>query len=203
MISKKLKDEIWDYCRLNDITDVNGFIEKMTQQGYNVEKYGNAPVDLTPEIKEVEKIVEVEVIKEVVKTIEVEVEKIVEVIKEVPVDVIKEVIVEKEVYVTDDEVNKGLQNNITKLDEEIIRLTKLAESHKRNESVHYKSLKTTVGEKNVLQDKILELEKELVEEKKKPKREKTEIKAPETTTRKSSINWVSKDDRNNDNLYDD
>jgi hypothetical protein len=188
---------------MNDITDVNGFIEKMTQQGYNVEKYGNTPVDLTPEIKEVEKIVEVEVIKEVVNTVEVEVEKIVEVIKEIPVDVIKEVIVEKEVYVTNDEVNKGLQNNITKLEEEIIRLTKLVESHKRNESVHYKSLKTVVGEKNVLQDKFLELEKELEEEKKKPKRVKSEIKAPESMNRKSSINWVSKDDRNNDNLYDD
>ena len=42
---------------------INNFIEKMVQQGYNIEKYGTSPIDFTPEI--VEKIVEVEV--EVIK----------------------------------------------------------------------------------------------------------------------------------------
>ena len=45
--------------------------------------------------------------------------------------------------------------------------------------------------------------KELEEEKKIPKRVKKEIKLPESTNRKSSINWVSRDDRDTDNLYDD
>ena len=42
-IIKKLKDEIWEYCRLNDITDIDAFILKSTQQGFNIEKYGTTP----------------------------------------------------------------------------------------------------------------------------------------------------------------
>ncbi len=73
-----LGDEMWDYCRLNNITDINAFALKLTKQGFTAEKYGSTPINKT-------KIVEKEVIKEV--------------IKEVPVEVIKEVekVVEKEV----------------------------------------------------------------------------------------------------------
>ena len=90
-IPKKLKKEIKDYCVLNNITDIETFMLDAVKQGFNIEKYGNAPFDLSkpPEIveKEVEKIVEI--IKEVEKIIEVPVEKIVEkeveIIVEVPV----------------------------------------------------------------------------------------------------------------------
>jgi len=125
-ISKELKREIWEFCHANDITNVEGFIETMVKQGFNIEKYGTSPFDITkqPEviekevIKEVEKIVEkrVEVPVEVIK--EVEVEKIIEKKIEVPVEkivekeVIKEVPVEKIVYKTDDEVVNNLQNQI-------------------------------------------------------------------------------------------
>jgi hypothetical protein len=146
MISKKLKDEMWGYCRMNDITNVDKFIERMAQQGFSVEKYGTEPN--RPEINEVE------VIKEVT----------VEVIKEVPVEVIKEIVVVKEVYVTDDDVVNKLQEEIVKLNEQLVII-------KKNEST--------------------------------PKREKKEIKAPESTPRRSSIRWSPKDSGGKDNLYDD
>ena len=97
-LPKKILDEIWEYCRLNKITDVDGFINKMVKQGFTVEKYGATPSE---------------------RIVEKEVEKEVEVIKEVPVEVIKEVekIVEKEVYITDDEASKKLTDKIVKLEE--------------------------------------------------------------------------------------
>lgn len=72
-ISKQLKDEIWDYCRANDISNIDEFMIKVLKQGFTIEKYGSTPV---PTIKEniVEKIVEVE--------------KVVEVIKEVPINIV-------------------------------------------------------------------------------------------------------------------
>ena len=85
-IDKKLKDEIKQFCIINEIENIDGFIIDILQIGFNVEKYGNAPWQ-----QEVEKIVEKEVIKEV------PVEKIVEVEKEV----IKEI--EKKVYIKDDD----------------------------------------------------------------------------------------------------
>lgn len=204
MISKKLKDEIWDYCRLNDITDINSFIERMVQQGYNIEKYGTAPMELKPDT--VEKIVEVEVVKEVIKEVPVEkiVEKEVEVIKEVPVEVIKEVekVVEKEVYVTDNETIQKLQEEL-----ELEIRTSKAQVKINEELVSVRdSLINEINEiKNdtTKDDRIKDLEWALEEERKKPKREKKEIKLPESTTRKSSIRWVSRDERDIDNLYDD
>ena len=71
-IPKQIKDEIWGFCQANDITDVEGFTQKMLKQGFTMEKYGAGPAS---------KVVEVEVVKEV------PVEKIVikEVIKEVKI----------------------------------------------------------------------------------------------------------------------
>tara|TARA_R110000803_G_scaffold74903_3_gene139050 strand:+ start:37828 stop:38388 length:561 start_codon:yes stop_codon:yes gene_type:complete len=100
-LTKKLKDEIWEYCRLNDIPNINEFVIKMVTNGFTSEKYGSTPWEKPIEVKEVQ----VEVIKEV----EVTVDKIVE--------VIKEVIVEKEVFVTDNEANKILQNELTEVKE--------------------------------------------------------------------------------------
>lgn len=100
-ITKELKNEIWDYCRLNNVTNIDDFTIKLLKQGFTMEKYGATPIH-----KEtiVEKIVEVEV--EVEKIIEKVVEKIIE----VPV--------EKEIYITDDSHTK-------KLTEEILRLENL------------------------------------------------------------------------------
>lgn len=137
-IPKNLKDEIWEYCRLNDIPNIDEFIIKMVRQGYTVEKFGSTPLGST-EVKEVEKIVEV--IKEI------PVEKIIEVIREVPV----EKIIEKEVIITDDIQITELSNKLTQLEEENkIFSTKLIE----NESELQKFSTKTVEMENIFHDKL-------------------------------------------------
>ena len=117
-IPKKIRDEIKEFCKLNDIEDVDKFILSNIQTGFNIEKYGNAPF-----IKEVivEKEVPVETIKEVIVEKEVPVEVIKEIVKEVPVEkeVIKEVVVQKEIYITDDSQVKELGDKITLLEKNI------------------------------------------------------------------------------------
>jgi hypothetical protein len=96
---------VQEYCKLNNIEDVDKFISKCYVNGFNISKYGLLG-DNTEKIGGIEeKQVEIEVIKEI--RVEVPVEKIVEVIKEVvkyvevPIEIIKEVeviqYVEKEV----------------------------------------------------------------------------------------------------------
>jgi len=109
-IPKELKDELWDFCRLNNITNIDMFTIKLLKQGFTVEKFGATPNTVE---KIVEKIVEVEKI--------IELEKIIEKIVEVPV--------EKEIYITDD-------TNIKKLTEEISRLEKERDKYKE-ESIHW------------------------------------------------------------------
>lgn len=178
-IPKKLKDEIWEYCRLNDISNIEDFIIKMVRQGYTVEKFGSTPLG-TGVVKEVEKVVEV--IKEV------PVEKIIEVIKEIPV----EKIVEKEVYISDDK--------------EVEKLTKELESVKKNESVHLNGLRKKVNEINEkdgeintlnrkisdLNSKILQLEGDL---------EKKEVEIDELNGKIIKIEEENK--KNNKDIYDD
>jgi hypothetical protein len=88
-IPKDLNNEIWDYCRVNNITAIDDFIIKLVKQGFTVEKYGATPVQKE---KIVEKIVE--------KTVEVPVEKIVEKLIEVPVQMV------------DEEMSSSLKENI-------------------------------------------------------------------------------------------
>ena len=52
-IPKELHDDIWEYCRLNNITNIDEFKLKLLKQGFTIEKYG-----ATPSVKTVEKIVE-------------------------------------------------------------------------------------------------------------------------------------------------
>ena len=96
-ISKEFKAEIWDYCRLNDITNVNDFMVKLLKQGFTIEKYG-----ATPNVVE--------------KKIEVPVEKIVE--KIVEIEKIVEVPIEKEIYLTDDSKVKELTEKLKKIESE-------------------------------------------------------------------------------------
>jgi hypothetical protein len=98
-ISKALKDEIWDYCRANNITNIDEFTMKILRQGFTVEKFGATP-------QTVEKVVE--------KIVEVPVEKIVEKV----VEKIIEVPVEKEVYITDKSGNDELIAKIKDLETE-------------------------------------------------------------------------------------
>ena len=86
-LPKNLKDEIWDYCRVNNISNIDEFTLKLVRQGFTVEKFGATPST---------------------KIIEKEVEKIVEVIKEVKVEVIKEV----PITMVDTELSENLKNYI-------------------------------------------------------------------------------------------
>ena len=153
-VPKKLKDEIWEYCRLNDISNIDEFIIKMIRQGYSVEKFGATPLGAI-EVKEVEKIVE----------------KVVEVIREVPV----EKIVTKVEYISDKPSENELFGKIEQLENENKEFsTKLRESESE-----LQKFSTKVGEmENIFHDKLslkdIELEKlksELESEKKKPKKE--------------------------------
>lgn len=179
MVNQKLKDEIWEYCRLNDITDINEFIQRMTQQGFNTEKYGATP--FKPEIieKEVIKEIPVEVVREIIK--EIPVEKVVEkeivkeipiekeVIKEVPVEVIKEIekVVEREVYVTDDEMTNKLQKEVFRLTELVGRKTEESKIWEQeyldsvdDANVRIESLNQKITD---LSNEISQLKQELVE----------------------------------------
>ena len=107
-LPKDLKDKIWNYCRLNDITDLNGFMIKTLKKGFDIEVYGLLGETLNDGEKDLktsgerEKRVEIEVIVEKRVEVPVEVIKEIEKIVEVPVEVIKEVekIVEVEKVVT-------------------------------------------------------------------------------------------------------
>jgi len=88
-LPQQIKNEIWDYCRLNNVTNIDEFTMKLVKQGFTVEKFGASPAVAE---KIVEKIVEVEKVVEV--------------------------IVEKEVYITDDLETKKMVDEINKLQKE-------------------------------------------------------------------------------------
>lgn len=142
-LPKKITDDIWEYCRLNSITDITAFTIKMVQQGFTVEKYGATPSERVVE-KIVEKIVEVEVIKEVEKIVEVE----------------KEVI--KEIRITDNEETNKLLLELEKVKSEVNEQLK----HNLDINNLKNKLETENGDLNKL---ITKLEGELATEKNKPK----------------------------------
>ena len=178
-LPKDLKDKVWNYCRLNDITDVNGFIIKTLKKGLDVEVYGLLGKTLNEGEKDLktgvieEKRVEIEVIREIRVEIPVEVikevEKIVEVIKEVPVEkviiqeVIKEVpvdrVVEKIIYTTDDIQINELGGKIAELEEEIqIFSTKIANLEKERQIFSTKTEEIEIFFQNEISKKDKELD---------------------------------------------
>ena len=60
---------VQEYCKLNNIEDVDKFIVKCYTEGFNIKKYGMIGNDSQPNVIETEVIKEVpvEIIKEVVK----------------------------------------------------------------------------------------------------------------------------------------
>ena len=88
---------VQEYCKLNNIEDVDKFITKCYTEGFNIKKYGLLGDDSKKIGGIEEKQVEIEVIREIRVEVPVEVVKYVE----VPVEIIKEVeviqYVEKEV----------------------------------------------------------------------------------------------------------
>ena len=82
-IPKKIRLDIEKFCKLNKIKDVDKFIIKTLETGFNVEKYGNAPwkTEVEKEVP-VEIIKEVEVIKEIFVTDDEKVNELVEKLNE-------------------------------------------------------------------------------------------------------------------------
>jgi ATP-dependent Lon protease len=175
LTSNQIKS-VQEYCKLNNIEDVNGFISKCFTSGFNIEKYGllgessEKPVEI-----EVVKEIRVEVPVEVVK----EVEKIVEVIKEVPtppteIEVIKyvdrevvkevkvEVPVEKIVYIYDkkeEEPVTNLDNICDKMEETIFQKEQeILEITQKFSTKEEEMTKIFQNEKNELLNKIQQLE---------------------------------------------
>lgn len=145
-IPKKLKDEIWEYCRLNDIPNIDDFIIKMIRQGYTVEKFGSTPIN-SGNVTEVEKIVEVpfEVIKEVI------IEK--EVIKEIPV----EKIVTKVEYISDETTKNELTEKIFDLDSKM-------ELERENFSIIFEKMENDFQKEMSKKDKELDELRHLIED---------------------------------------
>jgi hypothetical protein len=85
---------VQEYCKLNNIEDVDNFITKCYIDGYNIQKYGLIGDDSEKIGGVEEKQVEIEVIKEIRVEVPVETIKEIEVIKYVDREVIKEVRVE-------------------------------------------------------------------------------------------------------------
>ena len=165
IFNREIIQTVSEFCKLNNIEDIDGFIKKCFISGLNIEKYGLLGKTLNEGEKQlikeviVEKRVEipVEIIKEVV------VEK--EIIKEVPIEIIKEIVVEKEVptevikeiikevpvekvvtkieYISDKTSEVELSKKITKLEENIFQLNKELDEEKQ-----LFSTKTTEMENN-------------------------------------------------------
>jgi hypothetical protein len=78
-IEKSLYDDIVDFCSLNEITDVNEFINKTLKKGFDMEKYGDSfafffnktpeeIVHIKPKEQEIVEEVEPEAVEKEVKT---------------------------------------------------------------------------------------------------------------------------------------
>lgn len=175
MYSIEIKDkkEIYDFCMLNGITDINKFIQDCFKQGFDIKKYGLIG-DTEKIIEYVEKEIPVEVIKyvekekirevpiEVIKEVEKEVIKTVYVEKEVPIEKIVEVIKEVPIYIT------GETQTIEKIVEVIKEIEVIKEVEKPNDKMGMlqetlMKLRREMGDKDKtiteLNNKIEQLEK--------------------------------------------
>jgi|688.fasta_scaffold287088_2 hypothetical protein len=132
-IDKKYHKDILSFVKLNEIEDVDVFVNKCFKKGFDTQRFGLLGGETEIKEIEVEKIVE--------KIIEVPVEKIVEIIKEVPSppieievikyvekEVVKEVPVEKIV----EKIEYIYDKTPTELDEKIFHLEQELLTEKRN-----------------------------------------------------------------------
>jgi len=168
-LPKDLKDKIWDYCRLNDITDLNGFIVKTLKKGFDFEVYGLLEKTLNEGEKDLKTDIvgEKQVIKEVIveKRVEIPVEVIKEVIvekeviKEVPIEIIKEIekVVTKIEYISDKTNENELGGKIAELEENILHLNENFELERKNFSIKTEEME------NIFQKEMSKKDKELNE----------------------------------------
>ena len=153
IFNKEILNSVDSFCKLNNIDDVDSFIKKVFQEGFNIKKYGLLGKTLNEGEKDLktggieEKRVEIEVIREI------RVEVPVEVIKEVPVDRV----VEKIIYTTDDIQINELGGKIAELEEEIS--TKTTEIGTIRQEFSTKTEET----ENIFQNEIAKKDEELDE----------------------------------------
>jgi len=156
IFDKKIMQAVSAYCKLNSIEDVDEFIKKCFESGFNIERYGLLGKTLNEDEKDLktgivgEKQVEIEVIREIRV--------------EVPVEVIKEVekIVTKIEYISDKNTENNLNETISKKDEEISKLSQTLDGLRRNLDIPVDDNKT-----KMLQQTIQNLNTEIRELKKK------------------------------------
>lgn len=174
-LSRKQLKDVEEFCKLNKIDDVEGFLLKCFIEGYEIEKYGL--LSETGKVHEKEVIVEkrievpvevivektvieyVEVEKEVIK--EIPIEKTIEIIKEVPiekvvekpVEIIKEIPVEK--IVIQEIIKEVPVEKIVTRTEYITDETKIRELV--DELEHLRNIPPTIVEKEIIKEIIQEV----------------------------------------------
>ena len=175
---KKIMQAVSAYCKLNNIEDVDGFIKKCFQSGFNIEKYGLLGKTLNEDEKDLktgivgEKQVEIEVIREIRV--------------EVPVEVIKEVekIVTKIEYISDKNIENELFGKIEQLENEISKKDKELDELRRNLDI-----KLDNTNEKMLQETLQKLRKELTEKNEKIT-ELTKINQDPQNTRQEKLGAV-------------
>jgi hypothetical protein len=169
-INSKYENDILQYCKLNNIEDVNLFVTQCFKQGFDIKKYGFLgktdnvdEKDLIIEVireKRVEVPVEIIVEKEVIKEVPVEVKVIEyvdrEVIKEVLVDVPKETIVTRIEYISDKTNENELVLKIHELEEKIFQLNEDLESEKQKFSNKTQEMENNFQEEMSKKDEELD-----------------------------------------------
>ena len=167
-INIKNTKEIYDFCLLNKIMDIDGFINKCFKKGFNIEKYGLIGEDSEKTDGIGEKQTEIEVIREIRVEVPVEVIKYVdrEVIKEIKV----EVPVEKIVYIYDKKEENSVpnidkirdKNEINEINELLLKIQQL-----ENQEPIIKEVIIEVEKSNdktlLLQETLNKLRKELTD----------------------------------------
>ncbi len=159
-----------EYCKLNNIEDVDKFITKCYTEGFNIKKYGLLGDDSGKTGIVGEKQVEIEVIREIRVEVPVEVIKKVEVIKEVIIEkeIIKEVPVEKVVtkveYISDKSGENELFEKIKYLENEMSK-----KNIELDDVRHSLDQKLDNSNEKMLQETLQKLRKELTEKNEKIK----------------------------------
>ena len=143
-IDIKNTKEIYDFCLLNKILDIDEFINKCFKNGFHIEKYGFIGEDSGKTDGIGEKQTEIEVIREIRVEVPVEVIKYVdrEVIKEIKV----EVPVEKIVYIYD----KKEENSVPNID-------KIGDKNEINELLL--KIQQLENQEPIIKEVIIEVEK--------------------------------------------
>jgi len=127
---------VQEYCKLNNIEDVDKFISKCYTEGFNLKKYGLLGDDSGKTGFFDEKQVEIEVIREIQVQVPVEVIKYVEVIKEVIVEVPVPNIVEKRDEPEPNDKILLLQETLQKLRKELsLKNTRIEDLEKINKQL--------------------------------------------------------------------